>query len=273
MESFSHHQAYGRQTLDTQRREIQISPILRKATAVGEPSNGSFHNPPLRQHLETRCSVKSLHDFDLQVLDDRPERGPEQRPLITTIGVELAQERRKPKQRRNDHPEVTLSLWGGRNGMPCRSSCAMPAVTLNLWGGRNRYRPPRRAWQPGVTLICGVAATLSAPKLGAVSGQPPNSRKPPRLRGGHTRTAKGPSSCSAGAAVAPEAASATGCISPRNCRTSLWRVGVRAVYCSKSRMVSGVRSESTSAPGLAVAFMAGMRAAKDRNPSKNQPIG
>jgi hypothetical protein len=70
---------------------------------VVEPSDGSFHNPSLRQHLKTRCSVRSLYDFDLQVSEDTPECRSKQRPLIATISVELAQKRIKPKQRRHDH--------------------------------------------------------------------------------------------------------------------------------------------------------------------------
>jgi hypothetical protein len=39
----------------------------------------------------------------VQVPEDTPKCGPEQRLLIATIGVELAQTRIKPKQRRHDY--------------------------------------------------------------------------------------------------------------------------------------------------------------------------
>jgi hypothetical protein len=95
---------------------IEVFPILGQATAAIEPGDGALDNPAFGQDEETLGLVGAFDDFDVEPAQ-RPGRGVlELRPLITAIGIELAQEREPAEQAaQQQRPAVTILNVGRMN--------------------------------------------------------------------------------------------------------------------------------------------------------------
>lgn len=69
--------------------------ILRQPTAAAEPTERSFNDPPLREHLEAARLIGALDDLDLPVTE-RPHRGGRSGTLVRAVGGDARDERERP---------------------------------------------------------------------------------------------------------------------------------------------------------------------------------
>ena len=88
---------------------VQAFPILGQSPASVQPGDGPFNDPSPGQDKEALRLVRSLDDLDGDASRYPSEPFAELRPLITTIGVELGQERIKSKQSGHDQ-YTTLAI-------------------------------------------------------------------------------------------------------------------------------------------------------------------
>jgi hypothetical protein len=78
-----------------------------------EPCDGAFDDPSPGQHLEALRRIGAPDDLELHLAQHALQCGLELRPLIAGIGVELAQEREHPEERRHDQHAAIAVLQPG----------------------------------------------------------------------------------------------------------------------------------------------------------------
>jgi hypothetical protein len=106
----SEHKADRCQSQESQGITGQIFKVFGQTTTAIEPREGSFDNPALWQNLERPGTIRPFHNDRRQLRQDAGEGLLEQRPLITAIGEELAQEREHAEQSLHNHDAAVAIL-------------------------------------------------------------------------------------------------------------------------------------------------------------------
>jgi hypothetical protein len=111
---FSEHEANGSEAQERKRFAIEVLPILGEPSATIEPSDGALDDPAFGDDLEADCGVGSLDDFNVKMRENFCQRLLELRSLVTTVGEELFQKGKHPKQGRHDENAAIAILNIGR---------------------------------------------------------------------------------------------------------------------------------------------------------------
>ena len=104
------HEADGCELKESESFVIEALPVLGQPAASPEPGKCSLDDPAFGQNDETMGRlVRTFDDLDVHLAHDGSERALEFGALITTIGIELQQERIETEQR-GHHKHAAIAV-------------------------------------------------------------------------------------------------------------------------------------------------------------------
>jgi hypothetical protein len=104
---------------------VETFPVLCEAAAAIEPCDGALDHPPLWQDRETLGAIGTFDDLHVDLLKYLVEGVLEDRPLLSSIGVESQEERIHAEQSSHYKPSAVtiLDVRGMYKGVRNQNFC------------------------------------------------------------------------------------------------------------------------------------------------------
>lgn len=147
---FSEHEADGGEAQEGERLSVEAFPIFGEPATPPEPCKGALDDPSFGEDDEARGLIRSLDDFNVDVLENARDGAAELWTLITAVSVEFQKERIKAEQGRHEKfAAVSILNVGGMHDRVHQEALRidenMPLLALDLLSGiitRRVVKPP-----------------------------------------------------------------------------------------------------------------------------------